>query len=125
METRLSEIHLAGISTVVPQVTQNVSDFYELFGEQTVKRIAKISGIESMHITDSKISTEDLCTEAATRLLKQLDISPNDIDAIVFASQTPTSLDSLKNWIQARCFLAILPQPTIAKFNIVFEEFIC
>lgn len=90
MKTKFKGLKLSAISATVPRDIQQVSDFYQSFGEEDIKRVSKISGIESMHIAGEGITTEDLCADSAVHLMNELNVSADSIDAIIFVSQTPT-----------------------------------
>lgn len=55
--------------------------------EQLSKTISVI-GIENRRVVDESICTSDLCLKASEQLLSELLIDKNDIDAVIFISQT-------------------------------------
>lgn len=67
----------------------HISDFYNLFGEKEVNRIVLSTGIESMRIAPTGMNTSDMCVQASNKLINTLGIDKNEIDGIVFVSQTP------------------------------------
>lgn len=85
----MNNLRLTGIASCVPKNTVKISEFYDLFGKKEVERIATSTGIKEVRIADKGIRASDLCMEAALKLIDELSINKNDIDAIIFISQTP------------------------------------
>ncbi|MBP9742037.1 MAG: ketoacyl-ACP synthase III [Burkholderiales bacterium] len=89
MRKSINKLKLLGISSCVPKKTIQLSDFYELFGENEVNRIAMSTGINSVRIATIEMTASDMCVHAAMNLITALNIDKNEIDGIVFISQTP------------------------------------
>lgn len=82
----ISNISVKGISACVPYRTEYVADIYKWEG---VKSFIESTGIVSHRRADGSITAADLCFHAAEKLIADLDWNKEDIDAIVFVSQTP------------------------------------
>lgn len=89
MKLSINKLKLTGVSTCVPRNIVAISNFYDIFGKNEVERIAISTGIKAMRIAPPDMNTSDLCMEASLRLIEELQIDKNDIDAIIFVSQTP------------------------------------
>lgn len=80
---------ILGVSTSVPQNIRRTSDLTETFGEEITTKIEKHVGVIQGHICDEKTTTSDLCVDAALNLINGLKIKKEEIDGIIFVSQTP------------------------------------
>ena len=60
-------------------------------GEKALKKFKKTTGIEQKHCCrkDHVITTGDLCFAAAEKLIKELDVDRQTIDAVILVTQTP------------------------------------
>ena len=83
----IDHINLAGISTVVPANIEYNRDL--LLNDQEKNVLIKTTGIESRRIANSTITAADLCIRAAQKLMAELKWVPDEIEIIVFVSQTP------------------------------------
>ena len=99
---KIDGIGIKGIASAVPSETSNNSE-YKRFSEEEFKKFYKTTGIKQRRISNRAICTSDLCLHAAEKLLRKLNWSPNDIDILIFASQTPDFLiPSTSNILQER-----------------------
>lgn len=79
---------IAGVVSCVPPRVVDNDHFEERFGDK-VADVVKMTGVKTRRWVDPGVTTSDLCTRAAERLLDTLDWSRDSIDAVVFVSQTP------------------------------------
>ena len=84
-----NNIEVVGIASAVPNNLKKIADEEKTFGKQKVDRISKSSGLKTRYIADSKICTSDLCFYAAEKLIKELGWKKNDINFLIFVTQTP------------------------------------
>lgn len=84
----INNVKLVGISTCTPK---RVEKNFELsqFSTEEIQKIIKMTGIEERRVSDEKTCTSDLCFKAAESLIEKLGWNKNDIDALVFVTQTP------------------------------------
>lgn len=88
MANCLEGISIESISCCVPRNQYTLTEYApELFNEKAARRMAKATGFSSLRIADSSITTADLCTRAAEKILQEEDIK--NIGALIFVSQTP------------------------------------
>lgn len=74
----------------MPSARRSVADEAQLTGKplDELQRLADSIGVQERRISDV-LCTSDLCTAAAATLLKDSATDPNEIEALVFVSQTP------------------------------------
>jgi 3-oxoacyl-[acyl-carrier-protein] synthase-3 len=76
---KINNVNILGIASAVPkQISIN-----------TNPKFISTTGIHEKRIVENNTCTSDLCLEAAEQLLKDLNIIKQDIDVLVFVSQTP------------------------------------
>jgi len=82
---------IKGIVTVVPQHIKSIDDEVELYGgnKKQIERIKKAIGLDKRRVTDEATTTSDLCFQAALQLLEGLSLDKNEIDGLIFVTQTP------------------------------------
>ncbi len=93
---------------ILPKQVLTNEDLYERFGEKKVKGISKLSGISGRTICPRDVTSVDLATEAAKRMIESLNIDKSDFDMLIFASQTrdyilPCSAFVIHNRLQLPC----------------------
>lgn len=93
---------ITAIKTVVPNDYIDIDDEIKYFenSEKKLNRAKKIIGYGRRHIVDKNTTSLDLSYEAAESLLTELDINREEIDTLLFVSQTrdyllPTSANVL------------------------------
>ena len=89
MEVSLSGLKLSTISSVVPEQIVPMSAHYQTFGENEVKRICQSTGIKSVHVAPKTMKTSDMCVIAAERIFATGHVKRDEVDGLVFVSQTP------------------------------------
>jgi 3-oxoacyl-[acyl-carrier-protein] synthase-3 len=84
----IPNVKLQGIAACVPQ--QEVSNFdCELLEEKERKLFVKTTGIEKRRIAAKGVCASDLCERAAEKLIADLGWNKNEINVLVFVTQTP------------------------------------
>lgn len=79
---------ITGVATYVPPKLLLNSDLEKLV-ETNNQWILERTGIEERHIVDKGVATSDLAAEAVKKLLKEKQLTANDIDLIIVATVTP------------------------------------
>ena len=82
-----SRIHT--ILTVTSKRRIPLTDFADIFGEAEIKKIEKLTGIESVTIAEDGKTSSDYCCEAAKLLFERTNFSPNNIDGLIYVTETP------------------------------------
>jgi 3-oxoacyl-[acyl-carrier-protein] synthase III len=88
MESTHRNVKIVGIATSLPSqiVSSNDSTF---FLSEDVEKITENLGFLKRRVVNTDTCTSDLCFFAANKLLETLEIQRENIDGIIFVSQTP------------------------------------
>jgi 3-oxoacyl-[acyl-carrier-protein] synthase III len=84
----INNVKIRGISTAVPSKKIDNLTCNKNFSLAESEKFIKTTGIRFRRIAGDKQTTSDLGYAAAVNLLKKIDINKNDIDALIFVSQT-------------------------------------
>jgi 3-oxoacyl-[acyl-carrier-protein] synthase III len=83
-------VKISGISVCIPeQVVNNLESGLSIFSEVELRKTIGSIGVTMRHVAPPGICTSDLCFEAASSLLGELQVNRDEIDAVIFLSQTP------------------------------------
>lgn len=82
-------IGIVGMSAAVPKNTIDNYAYTEFFPESDVKDIVDKVGIKERRFVTEGMCASDLCFAAAEQLISDLEINKDEIDLLVFVSQTP------------------------------------
>mgnify|MGYP005847943633 CR=1 FL=1 len=84
----ISNVALKGIAVCVPQ--HEVSNYEcPLLEEKEQKLFVKTTGIEKRRVADAGTCASDLCEKAAEKLITELNWNKEEINVLVFVTQTP------------------------------------
>jgi 3-oxoacyl-[acyl-carrier-protein] synthase III len=86
------EFNNVGITGMAGAVPNNVIDNYKytaFFPSEDVKEIIDKIGVKQRRFADSNTCSSDLCFAAAEKLFADMNIEKNEIDLLIFVSQTP------------------------------------
>ena len=89
MKCKIEGIKISAISATLPANVVEVASFGENFGGKKIQQTIKLTGIERLHIAGINQTTSDLAKVAAEHLFSKLEFDNQNIDALVFVSQTP------------------------------------
>lgn len=87
---KIKNVKITGITACVPDsIVDNTKS--KIIGDVSeIQKFIDTTGIGMRHtVGDSKICTSDLCFQAAERLIQDLEWSKQDIDCLIFVTQTP------------------------------------
>lgn len=82
-------IKIAGIAVAVPTKEVEIDSFAAIFGDESVQKFKKMTGVNKLHYADENQTASDLGYVAARQLMLEKAIDPLSIDAVVFVSQSP------------------------------------
>jgi 3-oxoacyl-[acyl-carrier-protein] synthase-3 len=85
---RIEGLSIKGVSVAIPKNVESNYD-YDVIPENLRSRFIESIGIEQRHIVEPGVCTSDLCYAAAQNLITRLNWDKNEIDLLVFVSQTP------------------------------------
>jgi len=84
----ISNVELKGIAACVPSQSYKVNEL-GLFSEEEALRFSESTGVYNLRISKQETTTSDLVYEAAEQLIKDLKWKKEDIDILIFVTQTP------------------------------------
>lgn len=87
-ELNVKNIKISGVVTCVPSLIEENKD-YPLFKEGEAVKVIASTGIERRRVADSQTTAGDLCYCAAEELITRLNWKKEDIDCLIFVSQSP------------------------------------
>ena len=82
-------IGIKAMAGAVPSNTIENINYTEHFPAEDVKDIVEKTGIKQRRFAPEGMTASDLCYHAAKRLMEDNEIAPEEIDALIFISQTP------------------------------------
>ncbi len=89
---KIQNVALTGIAVAVPK-TKKVNLENSFFSNEDVEKFTATTGVSEFRTADNATTTSDLGFEAAQQLISEMNIDKNDIDVLIFVSQTPDYLN--------------------------------
>ena len=83
---------IVGSAYYVPEGKLTHAELSERFGPEQVDKIAESSGIYERRVVLNNECASDLAFKATVELFEALSLNPEEIDALIFATQTPDYL---------------------------------
>ncbi|MCC9064202.1 ketoacyl-ACP synthase III [Flavobacterium piscisymbiosum] len=83
----VNNIAIKGISCCVPKNTERNIDL-DILTPEEIQKFIDATGVEERRVVTKEICTSDLCCEAAEKLIKDLNWQKEEIEILVFVSQT-------------------------------------
>lgn len=84
----LRRVRIAGVASAVPKDVVSNSD-YAVISQGQREKIIKYTGIRYRRWAPKELCCSDLCQAAAEKLLAELSWKREDVDVVIFVSQTP------------------------------------
>jgi 3-oxoacyl-[acyl-carrier-protein] synthase III len=84
-----TNVGVAGIAAAVPRTIINNYKYTTYFPSEDVKEIVDKIGVKERRFADTNTCSSDLCYAAAVKLFADMSIDKNEIDILIFISQTP------------------------------------
>ena len=89
-EAIIRNVKIAGISTVVGNIVEDIDDLDYLYGDlDKINKLKTVIGLNRIHKVDKETTSLDLCLAASKKLINEMEINTNDIDVLIFVTQTP------------------------------------
>lgn len=82
-------VGITAMSAAVPRHIIKNREYTDVWSKEEAATIVDKTGIEERRFADSNTCSSDLCFAAAEKLFEDNDINKDDIDLLVFVSQTP------------------------------------
>jgi 3-oxoacyl-[acyl-carrier-protein] synthase III len=86
---KFSNVGIRAISATVPKKIVKTESLTEYFTEEQIAKFIEATGIVERRFVESDQCASDLCYNAACNLFDSTDIKREDIDLLIFVSQTP------------------------------------
>jgi 3-oxoacyl-[acyl-carrier-protein] synthase-3 len=83
---------IAGIEIDLPQHVVTNADLAREHPDWEMEKIAEHTGVLERHVCADDETALDIGQRASERLLERLELSPNDVDGLIFCTQTPDHL---------------------------------
>lgn len=83
----INDIAIKGISCCVPKNKERNIDL-DILTKEEIQKFIDVTGVEERRIASKEICTSDLCCESAEKLIKDLNWQKDEIEILVFVSQT-------------------------------------
>lgn len=81
-------VGITAMSAAVPRTVINNYEYTEHFSKDEVKEVVDKIGVFERRFTDANTTSSDLCYAAAEKLLNDNEVDRNEIDLLIFISQT-------------------------------------
>lgn len=87
--SKFEHVKVSGISVVVPEKEINIYDEAQYYNNSIKKidRMRKMVGFWKRRVVDEDVTASDLSIQAAERLIEDMNIDKNSIDALIFVVQ--------------------------------------
>lgn len=82
-------VGITAMSAAVPKQVVKNREYTEVFSQEEANEIVDKTGIEERRFSDAETCSSDLCFAAAEKLIADNNINKEDIELLVFISQTP------------------------------------
>lgn len=86
---QFSGVGITGLSAAVPANTIYNKDYTEHFDVDVVAEIVEKTGVKERRFVTEGMTASDLCFAAAEKLIADLKVKKEEIDLLIFVSQTP------------------------------------
>lgn len=85
---KFQNVGIRALSATVPQKIVRTRELKE-FPQDAIEKFIETTGVEERRFAESGVCTSDLCQMSACQIFDETDINREDIDVLLFASQTP------------------------------------
>lgn len=86
---KFEHIGIKSLCAAVPSQVVKTIEQTAFFDEKKLQAFISTTGIEERRIAPENICSSDLCFHAAEKLFENSDVKKDDIEAVIFVSQTP------------------------------------
>ena len=86
---RIDGWRIAGVATCVPPRVVDNLDTGKTFGEEEVRKVVAMAGVDRRHVVEPGTTSADLCFEAAAELLQRLGWEPGSVTGLIMITQSP------------------------------------
>jgi len=86
---KFENVGLRAVSACVPQNVVKTRSMTEYYSADAIEKFIDATGIEERRVVKANECASDLCEQAARQIFSETDITPEDIDVLIFVCQTP------------------------------------
>lgn len=86
---KFQNVGISGLAAAIPRNIVNNSDPNPYFSAEDVKEVVEKIGVRERRFADQNTCSSDLCFVAAERLISEMNLNREEIDLLIFISQTP------------------------------------
>jgi 3-oxoacyl-[acyl-carrier-protein] synthase-3 len=83
------DVGISGLAAAVPRKVINNSEPNLYFNEEEVREVVEKIGVKERRFVDQNTCSSDLCFTAAEKLISGMNLDREEIDLLIFISQTP------------------------------------
>jgi len=83
------DVGISGLAAAVPRKVINNSEPNLYFNEEEVREVVEKIGVKERRFVDQNTCSSDLCFTAAEKLISEMNLDREEIDLLIFISQTP------------------------------------
>jgi len=84
-----NRVGISGLAAAVPRHTINNYEHDLYFKKEEIKEVVDKIGVRERRFADENTCSSDLCFAAADKLIRAMNINRQEIDLLIFISQTP------------------------------------
>ena len=84
-----NNVGISGLAAAVPQKIINNYEHDPYFNKDDIQEVIDKIGVRERRFADDNTCSSDLCFAAAEKLINEMNIDRNEIDLLLFISQTP------------------------------------
>ncbi|NCB49136.1 MAG: ketoacyl-ACP synthase III [Alphaproteobacteria bacterium] len=90
-QSLFKHVKITGISSVIPPQEICLEDELQYYDNniKKIERTRKMVGLYKRHVADEDVTASDLSVAAAERLLTEMQVNKDEIDALIFVVQNP------------------------------------
>ena len=82
-------VGISGMAAAIPSHVINNYEYDLYFKKEDIREIIEKIGVKERRFADEKTCSSDLCFAAAEKLIFDMEIKKEEIDLLIFISQTP------------------------------------
>ena len=86
---KIENVRIAGVAACIPEKRIENKDSLLFDTEEEKMKYIETVGVEARHITDEDTCSSDSCLVSAERLLSDLGWNKDEVDCLIFVTQTP------------------------------------
>lgn len=90
-KTKFNNVKISGLTTVVANNRKSIDGEVNLYGGdlKQIERVKKTIGLNERCVVDNETTSLDLCAQAFQKLIIGMNLAPEDVDGLIFVTQTP------------------------------------